>query len=244
MDLRRVSRADPTASRQRERMGAKDLVGRGHLLAREVRGDQRRGRERARGIELEGPQQILELTLRLARVTAALGGAHVSLGAGAGRERIGRPRRDGTEQLEGERIDLVERRGLRERLLRAVRVARASMEHADAHEHRRRRDRVVVALDLPQLRGGEARLAEPLEPARQRVAQLRVVDRRERAERELDRRIDLRIARGEAFGEQAARRALLRVIAHDARELEPRAELCLLGDATRAALQGRARGRR
>ena len=225
MDLGSIARAGAAMRGQRESVGAQDLVGRRHPLPREVACDQRRGRQRARQIELEGAQEILELALRLAGVATPLRRADVGLGTGPRRERVGRPGGDRAEQLERQCVDLVERGRLGERLLRAVCIAGARMEHADAHSHRRGRHRIVVALDLAQLRGGEARLAEALEPPRERMAQLGIVDGRQRSQGEPDRRVELGIA-------------------HDARQLETGPQLRLLGDATRSTFQRRGRAGR
>ena len=137
--------------------------------------------------------------------------------------------------------------------MRAEGVTRARVEHADADEHGRGGDGVVVALDLPQLRRREPRLAEALEPARERVTQLR--DRRRAA----SVRSASSIAASSSASRDARRSAsfapdgaLLDGIAEHARELETRAELRLLarcdrGDATSGALAAdgeRARSRR
>ena len=126
-------------------MRAEDLIGGVLPSADHVRVHQRRDGERARRIELERAEQVLELGLGDARGGAAARRPDVGLGAGArageavdveidaapavGRRR---PRRDRAEQLERERVRGVGLRGLGEGLLGADRVACARVEDAGA----------------------------------------------------------------------------------------------------------------
>ncbi len=136
-------------------------------------------------------------------------------------------------ELERERVGFVDARPPRQRFLRADRIARTRMEHADAHQDGRgRRARCVAAASFRELGGSETRLAQPLEP-RQRVSgeataivmqrracgtRARRRSRSRRRERRASRRASARRARSSAGSPSARASSFFFFFFFDARQ--------------------------
>ena len=225
------------------RVLAQHFVGGAVIPTRSMPRHEGGGRDRARAIDLERAEQVFELELLVARARSTLRGRDVRLARGARAHRLRRPSRERTEQLVRKRIVGVLLGRGEQRLLRAGRVARARMQHRDAHEHRRRLLPVLGVDELAELRSGEPGLAKPLEPTGERATELgvgmaRSVGVREPAHREIDGDVELRVSARELRGEPPRALMFFRRVAEETRELDPRPELRLFRVAPVATNEG------
>ena len=209
-------------------VGAEHLVGRAGTSPRGEGAGERLGRRRIARRGLERAEPILEGGLLVLGGLAPRRRDQVRGGGVGGRDLRGRPRRERAEQLARDRLALVERRRVLERVGRAGRVVRSRQEHRDP-DQRRRRLRPPLHAEPAQRGRREGRLAQAGEPAGELRPKRGILADRQGAARQRGGHVEIRPARGHEARQRDGGLALALDVALGAVLGDARSERGLLG---------------